>query len=246
MQEKKIEIRNISKSYGDVKVIDNLSFDVYNGEIICIVGTSGCGKTTLLNILAGLLDLTDGEIKYNFNKNNIGYMMQEPALLEWLNVKKNAQLGCILKKIKFDTNEIDNLINKYGLSKFKNNYPKELSGGMKQRVSLIRTIATKPEILLLDEPFAALDYQSRLLISNDIYNATKENNITTIMITHDISEAISLADRIIVLSNRPSKIKRIYDINLKSKSTPSLNRKDEYFMKYYEAIGKDLDLFEKE
>lgn len=246
MQEKKIEINKISKSYGDVKVIDNLSFDVYNGEIICIVGTSGCGKTTLLNILAGLLDLTDGEIKYNFNKNNIGYMMQEPALLEWLNVKKNAQLGCILKNIKFDTNEIDNLINKYGLSKFKNNYPKELSGGMKQRVSLIRTIATKPEILLLDEPFAALDYQSRLLISNDIYNATKENNITTIMITHDISEAISLADRIIVLSNRPSKIKRIYDINLKSKSTPSLNRKDEYFMKYYEAIGKDLDLFEKE
>ena len=241
---KLIEIKNLYKKYdnNELNVIDNISFDVYKGEIVSIVGTSGCGKSTLLNIISGLTKKTSGEINYYFNKENIGYMMQEPALFPWFNVKKNAELGCLIKRIDNES-YIDKLLERYGLREFENKFPNSLSGGMKQRVSLIRTISTKPDLLLLDEPFAALDYQSRLLISKDVYDLIKENNTTAIIITHDISEAISMSDRVIVLSKRPCKIKTIYDRKLEQKQDPINNRKDKLFLHYYELIGQDLDLF---
>lgn len=243
MKKKLVEIRSLSKEYSNTtKVIDNISFDVYEGEIVSIVGTSGCGKSTLLNIISGLLKGSKGSIIYNFDKNNIGYMMQEPALFPWLTIIDNAKLGCNIKKIKND-DYINELLDKYDLKNFINKHPYELSGGMKQRVSLIRTVATMPDLLLLDEPFANLDYQSRLLISKDVYNLIKSNNITTIIITHDISEAISMSDRVIVLSKRPCSIKNIYTIDLENKSDPVSNRKDKSFLKYFESIGKDLELF---
>lgn len=241
-----LEINRLSKTFNNKKevvdVLDNINFNVKDGEIICIVGTSGCGKSTLLNIIAGLDNNYDGNINYNFDKEKIGYMLQDSALFPWLNIYDNATLACNIKKINNDM-YINYLLERYGLSEFRNKYPDKISGGMKQRVALIRTISYKPKLLLLDEPFAALDYQTRIAISNDIYSLIRENKITTILITHDISEAISMADRIIVMSKRPAHIKNIYKIDLNHKGNPSENRCDEKFSYYYELIRKDLDVF---
>lgn len=239
-----LSIKNLSKKFDKMDVINNISVDINEGEIISIIGTSGCGKSTLLNILSGLEKNYDGLITCSFNQDDIAYMFQNDSLFPWLNIEKNSRLGCDIKKIK-NYDYIDQLLKRFELDKFKNKYPKELSGGMRQRVSLIRTITTKPKLLLLDEPFAALDYQSRLQISNDVYKLIKENNITAIIITHDISEAISMSDRVIVLSKRPAKIKSIYEIKLYDKQNPIVNRKDKYFNNYYDLLCKDLDLFEK-
>ena len=168
-------------------------------------------------------------------------MLQKDNLFEWRTIYKNCLLGLEIQKVKNKKQYIETLLKKYGLYEFRNNYPSNLSGGMRQRVSLIRTLAIKPDILLLDEPFSALDYQTRLAVSEDVYKIIKKENISTIMITHDISEAISMADKVIVLSKRPSKIKNIYKIKLKNKQTPIENRKDENFQKYYEQIWKDID-----
>lgn len=241
-----LEINGLSKTFDSkkekVNVLDDINFNIKDGEIVCIVGTSGCGKSTLLNIIGGLDNNYDGNVIYNFDKEKVGYMLQDSALFPWLNIYDNATLACNIKKINNDK-YINYLLNRYGLSDFKNKYPDKISGGMKQRVALIRTISYKPKLLLLDEPFAALDYQTRIAISNDIYNLIKENKISTILITHDISEAISMADRIIVMSKRPAHIKSVYDIKLNHKGNPSENRSDEKFSYYYELIRKDLDIF---
>lgn len=245
--QKLLEINNISKTFntlnGEINAIKNISFDVNNQDFIAIVGSSGCGKSTLLNIISGLLEKTNGTIKFYKENPVIGYMLQEDALLPYLNILDNATLGLSLKKIKTKEN-IDytkKLLETYGLRDFIYKYPKELSGGMKQRVALIRTLAIKPDILLLDEPFSALDYQSRLSVSEDVYNIIKKEKKTVIMITHDIAEAISLSDKIIVLSKRPSIVKKIYDIKMENKSTPINNRKCKEFSDYYDKIWRDLD-----
>ena len=214
-----------------------------NEQFIAIVGSSGCGKSTLLNIISGLLEKTNGTIKFYKENPIIGYMLQEDALLPYLNILDNATLGLSLKKIKTKENieYTKRLLETYGLKDFIYKYPKELSGGMKQRVALIRTLAIKPDILLLDEPFSALDYQSRLSVSEDVYNIIKKEKKTVIMITHDIAEAISLSDKIIVLSKRPSIVKKIYDIEMENKSTPINNRKCKEFSDYYDKIWRDLD-----
>ena len=170
-------------------------------------------------------------------------MLQEDALLPYLNILDNATLGLSLKKIKTKENieYTKKLLETYGLKDFIYKYPKELSGGMKQRVALIRTLAIKPDILLLDEPFSALDYQSRLSVSEDVYNIIKKEKKAVIMITHDIAEAISLSDKIIVLSKRPSIVKKIYDIKMENKSTPINNRTCKEFSDYYDKIWRDLD-----
>ena len=246
MRNKILEIKKLSKTFTNksepLQVLNNIDLDIYEDEIIAIVGTSGCGKSTLLNLITGLDSDYEGEIKYNFDKNNIGYMFQEPALFPWLSIKNNALISSKIKKIDREY-YIDNLLKKYNLYEFKDKFPNSLSGGMKQRVSLIRTLSLKPKLLLLDEPFAALDYQTRLKITDDVHNLIKENKITTIIITHDISEAVSFADRVVVLSKRPAPIKNIYEIKLNNKSNPTNNRKDELFSNYYEIIGKDLDIF---
>ena len=245
--QKLLEINNISKTFntlnGEINAIKSISFDVNNEQFIAIVGSSGCGKSTLLNIISGLLEKTNGTIKFYKENPIIGYMLQEDALLPYLNILDNATLGLSLKKIKTKENieYTKKLLETYGLRDFIYKYPKELSGGMKQRVALIRTLAIKPDILLLDEPFSALDYQSRLSVSEDVYNIIKKEKKTVIMITHDIAEAISLSDKIIVLSKRPSIVKKIYDIEMENKSTPINNRKCKEFSDYYDKIWRDLD-----
>ena len=245
--QKLLEINNLSKTFntlnGEINAIKNISFNINNEDFIAIVGSSGCGKSTLLNIISGLLEKTSGTIKFNKNNPVIGYMLQEDALLPYLNILDNATLGLSLKKIKTKENieYTKKLLKTYGLKDFIYKYPKELSGGMKQRVALIRTLAIKPDILLLDEPFSALDYQSRLSVSNDVYNIIKKEKKTVIMITHDIAEAISLSNKIIVLSKRPSIVKKTYNIIMKNKSTPINNRKCKEFSDYYDKIWRDLD-----
>lgn len=170
-------------------------------------------------------------------------MLQEDALFPWLNILDNACLGLEIQHLKTKENikYVENLLDKYGLKDFKNKYPRELSGGMRQRVALIRTLALKPDILMLDEPFSALDYVSRLSVSEDVANIIKKEKKTVIMITHDIAEAVSLADRVMVLSKRPAKIKNIYTINLSNKGTPMENRKAKEFAYYYDLLWRDLD-----
>lgn len=249
MTKKLLEIKNLNKIYhtlnGEIEAIQNINLDIYEKEFICIVGSSGCGKSTLLNILANLDTLSKGTIIFNKENIKIGYMLQEDALFPWLTIKENALLGLTITKnlTKDNIKYVIDLLKTYGLEDFINKYPEQLSGGMKQRVALIRTLATKPDILFLDEPFSALDYQSRLAVSDDVAKIIKNENKTVVMITHDIAEAISLSDRIVVLSKRPAIIKNIYNINLTNKSTPIENRKAKEFAYYYDIIWKDLDIF---
>lgn len=238
-----LTIKNLSKIYhtktSETKAIENFSFELNNNEFIAIVGPSGCGKSTILNILANLDNKSDGEIIIKDNV-KLGYMLQQDALFNWKTVLDNCLLGLKINKMN-NKDYVLKLLNTYGLKDFLNSYPNTLSGGMRQRVALIRTLATKPDILLLDEPFSALDYQTRLKVSDDVYNIIKKEKKSAIMVTHDIAEAISMADKIIVLSKRPSVIKKIIDINLTDKSTPINNRKAKEFAYYYDLIWKEID-----
>ena len=242
-----VEINNLKKSYytknGEIEAIKNISFNVKEGTFIGIVGTSGCGKSTLLNIISGLDYKTSGKIEYKDNL-KIGYMLQDDALLPYLTVFENAIIGLKLLNINTLNNRkyVRDLLITYGLEKFLNKYPSELSGGMKQRVALIRTLATKPDLLLLDEPFSKLDYQSRLKVSDDVYNILKKENKTVIMITHNIEEAITFSDEVYVLTKRPSVIKNKYEINMTNKTNPIENRKCKEFPILYETIWRDLDV----
>ncbi len=244
---KLLEIKNIRKKYHtkneEILAVDNFSFQLEQGEFISIVGPSGCGKSTILSILSGLIDDYEGEIKTNNIK--MGYMLQQDSLFEFRTILKNCLLGLEIEKnlTKDNKNYVLDLINNYGLKDFINSYPANLSGGMRQRVALIRTLATKPDILLLDEPFSALDYQTRLAVSDDVYRILKREGKTAIMVTHDLAEAISMSDKIIVLSKRPCIIKNIYEIKLNNKSTPIVNRKDSKFSYYYDLIWKDIDYY---
>lgn len=241
-----MDIKDISKSYytnkDEIKAIENFSYNVEKGKFIAIVGPSGCGKSTLLSIIGGLEEKTGGKIKKD-DKLKIGYMLQEDALFPWKNILDNCLIGLKIKKElnNESKNRVINLLKKYGLDSFKYKYPNELSGGMRQRVALIRTLAINPDLLLLDEPFSALDYQTRLAVADDVYKIIREEEKTLIIVTHDLAEAISIADEIIVLSNRPSTIKKIIKINLPIKDTPINNRKQKEFSKYYEEIWKEID-----
>jgi len=243
-----LEIKKLKKIYhnmnGEIEAIKDITFDLKEGEFIAIVGPSGCGKSTLLSILCNLEKKSSGEIKIDNKK--IGYMLQEDSLFEWRNILNNALLGLEIDKNLTNENKIYtiSLLEKYGLKDFLYKKPSSLSGGMRQRVALIRTLANKPDILILDEPFSALDYQSRLTVSNDVYQIIKNENKSAIMVTHDIAEAVSMADRIIVLTKRPATIKNIYNIILTNKSTPIENRKAKEFSYYYDLIWKDIDHYE--
>ena len=242
-----LKIKNLSKAYyslnGEIKAIDNFSLSINKGEYISIIGSSGCGKSTILNILSSLDKNYEGDIIFENDNIKVGYMLQDDSLFDWLTVYENAILGLKIKKLLTEENikYVKNLLIKYGLKDFMNKYPKSLSGGMRQRVALIRTLAIKPDILLLDEPFSALDYQTRLKVSDDVYKIIKEENKTVVMVTHDIAEAISLSDKVVVLSKRPCKVKKIYGINLSNKDTPINNRKDDRFSYYYEQLWRDID-----
>lgn len=241
-----ISINKLSKKYHskeETTAIKDLTLSVKEGEYLAIVGPSGCGKSTLLSILSGIEKKSSGSIILHKDNIKFGYMLQEDCLFPWLNILDNCLLGLkINKEITKENKEyVIKLLNDYGLHDFIYSYPNSLSGGMRQRVALIRTLAIKPDILLLDEPFSALDYQTRLALSDDVYKMIKDNQKTVIMITHDIAEAISMADRVVVLTNRPCQVKKVYDINLTNKSTPIENRKCKEFSKYYDEIWKELD-----
>ena len=240
-----LEIKNLSKKYhtknGEIWAVKDFSTNIYENDFVALVGPSGCGKSTILSILSNLDKKTSGKI-INYSK-KIGYMLQNDALFDWLTVLDNCLLGLKIQKklTKENKQYVINLINKYGLKDFINNYPSSLSGGMRQRVALIRTLATKPDILLLDEPFSALDYQTRLSISNDIYTILKQEKKSIILVTHDIAEAISLCNKVIVLSKRPCIVKNTYNIELENNINPIENRKDSRFNYYYNLIWKDID-----
>ena len=241
---KLIEIKNLCKKYytekKEIVAIDDISLDIYDDEFIAIVGPSGCGKSTLLNIIGKIDNKSSGEVIFN-NDIKVGYMLQDDCLLPWLNILDNCLLGLKINNLitTDNVNYVKKLINTYGLKEFMYNYPSSLSGGMRQRVALIRTLSLKPDVLLLDEPFSALDYQTRLKVADDVYRIIKENKKTVIMITHDISEACSVADRVVVLTGRPSRVKKIF--NIKLGDTPINNRKNPKFVNYYDAIWKEID-----
>lgn len=243
-----LSIKNLKKIYhdldGEVCAIGDVSIDVYDKELISIVGPSGCGKTSLLSILSNLEEKSDGIISFNKDNVKLGYMLQKDALFPWKTVLDNCLIGLeITHTLNNETKErVIKLLNTYGLGEFINKYPDSLSGGMKQRVALIRTLATDPDILLLDEPFSALDYVTRLALSDDLYKIIKNEGKTAILVTHDLAEAISLSDRVVVLTKRPSTVKKIYDIQLTNQSTPINNRKCKEFNTYYDEIWRDLDV----
>lgn len=242
-----LEIKNISLTYNSPKsetlAIKDLSFDVKNGEFVSIVGPSGCGKTTLLSLIAGLIKQTDGQISFAKESScPVGYMFQRDNLFEWLTIWKNVCLGFSFKKRRTKENiaYAKSLIEKYGLKDFVSHYPGELSGGMRQRVALIRTLCLRPDLLLLDEPFSALDYQTRLAVQDDVYEIIKREKKTAILVTHDIYEAIAMSTRIIVLSSRPATIKKIIDLNFDQNLTPFERRKQPNFQAYFDEIWEDL------
>lgn len=239
-----IEIINLSKTYysstNETKALDNININVEEGKIYGVLGPSGCGKSTLFNILTNLEKPTSGNIKYN-KQINIGYMMQTDALLPWLSVYDNCLLGLKLTKSNTKENQeyVNQLLKKYNLYNYKDYYPNELSGGMRQRVALIRTLSTKPNILLLDEPFSALDITSRLSIIDDVYKIIKELKITTILVSHDISESISLCDEIIILTKSPGKIKSHFYTS--EDILPSKRRDTTSFYENYDKIWKIIN-----
>ena len=239
-----LEVKNICKTYqslnGEIEALKNISFDIKEGEYISIIGPSGCGKSTLLSIISGLESKSSGEI---YIDGKIGYMLQKDNLLEWRTIYKNVLLGLEIQKDNTQENReyVEELLKKYGLYEFKDKYPAQLSGGMRQRVALIRTLAIRPKILLLDEAFSALDYQTRLMVTEDIFKILKAENITALMVTHDISEAISMSDRVIVLSERPAIVKSIHKINFEMENRTPLNcRENPKFSKYFNLMWKEL------
>lgn len=248
MEQPILECRDICFSYhnlkGETKALDHISFQIDQGEFIAIVGPSGCGKSTLLSIIAGLLKPESGEILLNqANDIKIGYMLQQDHLLEWRSIWKNVLLGPeitgTLTKEKEDL--ANHLLNDYGLYKFKDKKPSELSGGMKQRAALIRTMVMEPALLLLDEPFSALDYQTRLTVSADIGSIIRKSQITAILITHDLSEAISLSDRILVMTKRPATIKNNIPVHLSmAENSPLAARNAPEFNHLFTLLWKEI------
>ncbi|MEG1527609.1 MAG: ABC transporter ATP-binding protein [Clostridia bacterium] len=247
-----LEFKNVSKTFytktSQTQAIKDLSFTIKEGEFVALLGPSGCGKTTILSLICGILPQSEGEILINGEpahiSSKVGYMLQHDHLFEWRNIYKNVILGLeIQKKLqKENTAHAVSLLDKYGLTEFSNHYPNQLSGGMRQRVALIRTLATNPQILLLDEPFSALDFQTRLKVCDDVYSIIKKEGKTTLLVTHDISEAISMADRIIVLTARPATIKQEHLTLMQDVSTPLLRREHKDFSKQFETIWQELNV----
>lgn len=248
MKNKILEISHLTKNYqdlsGETLAVKDVSFDVYEKEFLAIVGPSGCGKSTILSILSDLEEKSAGTIRFNKENIVLGYMLQKDSLFPWRTILDNCLLGLeITNSLTEESREyVVSLLQTYGLAEFMDKYPSSLSGGMRQRAALIRTLAIKPDILLLDEALSALDYQTRLALSDDLYHIIKSEGKTAIMITHDLAEAISMADRIIVLTKRPSVVKKIYEVKMKNKSTPIHNRKCREFSEYYDQIWRDLDV----
>ena len=248
-----LRLEKITKTFqdlnGETVAIADFSYEFKKGNFVSIVGPSGCGKSTLLSIISGLESQTSGMIfvdnsELSHSEYNIGYMLQKDYLLDWRTIYKNILLGLEIRHMLSEDSiaYVDTLLKKYDLYDFKDKYPSQLSGGMRQRVALIRTLATNPDILLLDEAFSALDYQTRLSVTEDVYKIIKAENKTTIMVTHDIPESISMSDEVIVLTNRPSRIRNVHiiEFNLENR-TPINCRETLKFKAYFDLIWRELN-----
>lgn len=221
--EKEVKVRavNLTKNFGDLKVLDNISFDVYKGEFLCIVGPTGCGKTTFLNCLTKLFDVTDGEIlvddkPIDCKKNNISYILQENSAYEWLTVEQNIRLGLEIRKFdeKIIKKRVEEMLEIVGLKEYRNYYPKQLSVSMLQRTVIARAFATYPELLLMDEPYGQLDLDLRFHLEDELIKLWKKTGTTVIFITHNVEEAVYLGERIMVLTNKPTKVKTFINCDL--------------------------------
>lgn len=248
---KLLELKNVSLTYqtlnDEITAIEGLSFNCNEQEFISIIGPSGCGKTTILSLIAGLIEPTNGRIlinnePVNERNDNLGYMLQKDQLFPWRTIEKNVLLPLEIKGMNTPENRefALSLLKKYGLHDFRKNYPEQLSGGMRQRVALIRTLVSNPKLLLLDEPFSALDYQTRLSVCDDVANIIKAEGKTAVLVTHDISEAISMSDKIIVLTDRPAKVKSIFKPNIAGIS-PLRKRESPDFSLWFEKIWRELN-----
>jgi NitT/TauT family transport system ATP-binding protein len=252
MPQIQLSIRNVRKSFsakgGNVPVLDGLSFDIYERDFVSIIGPSGCGKTTIFNVIAGLLDADSGELVYRGApvdnlRGRIGYMMQKDLLFPWRTVLQNVLLGLTVRGVP-EHEAIDTAreyLSTFGLSGFEQSYPRTLSGGMRQRVALIRTLIMDPDILLLDEPFSALDYQTRLYLEGILMEAVETFHKTVILVTHDIDEAVALSKRVIALSGRPTKVKTVHSIDI-GRSSPVEARSDHRFSDYFHTLCGELDI----
>lgn len=251
-----LELKNISFAYhsmsGETPALSDINFTIEEGEFVAVVGPSGCGKSTILNLISGLVKPESGSI---FVKGepleesglNIGYMLQKDHLFEWRTIYRNVILGLeIQKKLNQKNREnVEEMLKTYGLDEFRDARPSQLSGGMRQRAALIRTLALEPALLLLDEPFSALDYQTRLSVSDDIGQILKEQKKTALLVTHDISEAISMADKVVVLTSRPASVKSVIPIDIKIPDrTPMTSRNAPDFKIYFNQIWKELNSHE--
>lgn len=248
----KLEVTALSYSYhtldGETQALSDITFTVNSGEFAAVVGPSGCGKSTLLSIICGLIAPSEGSVKIDGSpipesRPNIGYMLQKDHLFEWRTVFSNACLGLEIQHKLNDESKarVHELLKTYGLEQFEQSRPSELSGGMRQRAALIRTLALEPDLLLLDEPFSALDYQTRLAVCDDIGTIIRKSKKTAVLITHDLSEAVSMADRIIILSRRPGQIREILDIRFSDPDLSPLERRnDPAFPGYFNKVWKLL------
>ncbi|MBM7573404.1 ABC transporter ATP-binding protein [Aquibacillus albus] len=248
-----IELNDVCLRYftinEETEALRNVNLSVDEGEFISIVGPSGCGKSTLLSLVSGVIKPTEGEVtlfgeKLKETSDRIGYMLQNDHLFEWRNVLNNLLVGAEIRGInrKEAKERALDLLNRYGMGDFAHHSPKQLSGGMRQRVALIRTLVIQPEILLLDEPFSALDYQTRLTLSDEISTILREQKKTVVLVTHDISEAIAMADRVIVMSKRPSFVKRDYKISFAGgRPSPFYTRQAPEYNDYFNEIWKELE-----
>jgi len=251
----KIELRNVGLRYfsrqGEIEAIHDLSLAVDAGEFIAIVGPSGCGKSTLLSLISGILSPTSGSIfldgqPVNSPSRKIGYMLQQDYLFEWRSILNNVLLGAEIqcRDPRLSRERACDLLMRYGLGKFLNALPRELSGGMRQRAALARTLVTEPDVVLLDEPFAALDSQTRIALTDEVVDALRRENKTVILVTHDIGEAITMAERVIVMSRRPGKIKSGHRVAYASAAgrSPFVLRSAPEFNAYFQLVWKELDV----
>ena len=248
----RVELRSVSLNYhtlaGEVKALEDIDLVIQDQEFVAVVGQSGCGKSTLLSLISGLLRPTRGSIFIDSEEvqgpsNRVGYMLQNDYLFEWRTILDNALLGLEIRREKTPeaVEEVRAMLKAYGLGGFEHYYPAQLSGGMRQRVALIRTLATRPDVLLLDEPFSALDYQNRLAVGEEVVKILRERQKTVIMVTHDIPEAVSMANRVVVMTPRPGRIRSIHRIKMCDEGlTPLQTRERPQFREYFTTIWQDL------
>lgn len=251
-----VEIDRVNLTYhephAETMALTNLSLRVQSGEFVGVVGPSGCGKTSMLSLLAGLIRPSSGTVRIQGREPGqtqkpVGYMLQRDHLLDWRNIEGNVMLGLEVQRKKTPEGAAyaRELLNTYGLGEFKRHYPRQLSGGMRQKVALIRTLALEPDILLLDEPFSALDYQTRLKLADEVHTIIKQEGKTAILVTHDIAEAISMSDRVLVFTARPGSIKGEYPIAFNGNASPLGRRNLPGFKDYFDVIWKEMDTDEQ-